>query len=255
MARALGQGVIEVPNSAEAHAALALLQARLGRLEGAGPVATDAALDQESRELFVRYGTAVLSVPCAHDNAANSAHGELSYAQLRSMVEALCDWLHLLKLVPRQVCCLADFDAQIVGGAIAHRLQIQSAIADGGAFTRSKSLIVSADSRALIAPPLRTIFPSQVLYAFNLHRETGNIAPDVTSRVCAQLQLPWQNERLSARKISGIIERISQAPPSPSSASTDENWPTRLEFYRAQRALLSAGNSSFTRTSMLPETN
>ena len=264
MARALTRGVIEVPNSAEAHAALALLNARLERLESARQsltTSTSAPLDKASQALFVRYGAAMLSAPCAHagEAAPDPAHSELNYGQFRLVVEALCDWLRLLKLVPRRVYCLEDFDAQIVGRAIAQQLEVQFEVADGDGFTHSKSLIVSADSRALTAPPLRTIFPSQVLYALNLHRETGAIAPDVASQACANLILPWHNERLSARKIGGIVERIAQAPrnalPSPSSQKSHTNWSARLEFYRAQRAQLSAGNSAFTRLSMLPEIN
>ena len=264
MARALARGIIEVPNSAEAHTALSHLNARLARLESARAFTAEVApLDAATRAHFVRYGAALLGAPSPLPQApaararrsgrgkAVSAvqQGTLDYSALRPIIEGVCEWLELLKLLPRRVYGLDDFDSQIIGRAIAQQLETDFEIANGDGFTHSKTLVVSADSRQLCAPPLRTVFPGQVLYAFNLHRETGAITPDLSSLAMPALSLPWHEERLSARKIAALIERIHSADP----VQPSPQWPTRLEFYRARRALLTAGNSSFSRLTMLPE--
>ena len=254
MKRALGRGIIEVPSSAEAHAALDNLNSRLARLESARLIDKAAPLDAVTRALFVRYGAALLSAPLPPTSAVHWAiHEEqvadLDYAALRLSVNGACEWLQLLKLKPRRVFSLDDFDSQIIGRAMAQQLEAEFEVANGEGFTHSKALIISADSRLLTAPPLRIIFPGQVLYAFNLHRETGAIAPDVSSLASHELTLPWHAERLSARRITGIVERIATAP----LRETNGDWLARLEFYRERRMLLAAGNSSFTRLSMLPE--
>ena len=244
MRRALRRGIIEVPNSADAHAALDQLNARLLRLESARQSSSAASLvDETTRVHFVRYGVALLNPPFA-------AALELDYGMLRLLVNELCDWLQLLKLVPRQVFLLEDFDSQIIGRAIALQLGASFEIVNGDSYTRSKSLIVSADGRNLTAPPLNVVFPGQVLYAFNSSRETGSIAPDVASLTQAEFVVPWQSQRLSSRKIASLVERITGAP----LRQSQSHWPARLEFYRARRALLTAGNSIFHRAPMLPET-
>ncbi len=248
MARALGQGIIEVPNSGEAYAALEQLNSRLERLESTRANPAGPALDEYTRAHFVCYGAALLSSPTL---VAEPVLGEpipLSYEELRLRVDGLCDWLRLLKLMPRKIFLLDDPDSIIVGRAVAVRLAVDFEIADGDGYTYSKSLIVSADSRHLIAPPLRTIFPGQVLYAFNLPLETSAMAPDVASLVCPELRFPWQGKPLSARKITEFVEKISNAP----FHSTNGDWAERLEFFRARRNLLTAGNSKFNRLSLLP---
>ena len=247
MARALRSGIIEVPNSSEAHAALAQLDARLARLESARLVSEERQIDATTRALFINYGTAILSVP---DNEAETTAEVFEYAALQSALVGLCGCLQVLKITPRRIFSLEDFNSQIIARALAHQLKVDWSIAEGGdGFTHSKSLIVSADNRALHAQPLRTVFPSQVVYALNLKREGGFIMPDVAGVFDSKLFWPWHEEKLSNRKISGIVERIVSQQAVPDAAT----WPALLEFYRARRALLSAGNSSYSRLSMLPE--
>ena len=252
MRRALSRGIIEVPNSADAHAALDNLNARLLRLEsvhqpqGDKPPSDDATLMH-----FVRYGAALLNVTDAHplSDSPPLKQETLSYEKLRLLVDELCQWLQLLKLEPRQVFLLEDFDSQIIGRAVALQLGVGFEIVDGESYARSKSLIVSADGRHLTVSALRAVFPGQVLYALNLHPETGSIVPDVASLIQSEFVLPWQEQRLSARKIAGVVERIANAP----LQASPGDWPARLEFYRARRAQLTAGNSIFHRSTMLPE--
>ncbi len=244
MARALGQGIIEVPNSGEAYAALDQLNSRLERLESVRANLDSSTLDEFSRAHFVRYGAALLSSPKLIPEETTV----LNYEDLRLRVDGLCDWLRLLKLMPRKTFLFDDADSIIVGRAVAVRLGIPFEIADGDGYTYSKSLIVSADSRNMLAPPLRTIFPGQVLYSLNLHLETSSIAPDVASVICPQLRLPWHGKPLSSRKITEFVESISNAP----FHSTNGDWGERLEFFRARRSLLAAGNSKFNRFHILP---
>ena len=250
MTRALRRGIIEVPNSAEAHAALAQLNARLSRLESVRLVSNSVSLDATTRAVFVSYGAAILS--SLDHPAASQTPESIQYGELRLLLSGFCDWLQFLKIAPRRIFCLEDFDSQIIARALAQQLNVDCTVAQGGdGFTYSKSLIVSADNRSLLAPPLRTIFPAQVLYSFNLHREGGAIVPDVSAISRAGLVLPWHDERLSARKVASVVERISTAP----SFATAPDWQTRLEFYRSRRDLLTAGNSCYSRLSMLPETS
>lgn len=278
MTRALGRGIVEVPNSAEAYAALDNLNWRLTRLisapaasktddaaENSDLPASQVALDSVSRAHFVRYGAALLEAPTPvsaepalptqrgasrQRRDVASARPELDYDDLRLKINGLCQWLQLLKIVPRRIFLLGDVDSIIIGRAVALQLGVDFQVVNGDGYTHSKSLIVSADSRSLTAPPLRTIFPGQVLYSLNLHRETGSLAPDVASLTQPNLVLPWQNQRLTARKTTEIVERIFNAP----LRDTNGDWLGRLEFFRARRALLTAGNSTFNRTAMLPET-
>ena len=198
---------------------------------------------------FVRYGAALLRSPVASSNCDDETEIALDYENLRLAIGDLCAWLELLKLVPRQVLLLEDFDSQIIGRAIALQLDVSHKIVDDASYTRSKSLIVSADSRHLTSAVLRVIFPGQVLYALNLQRASGAIAPDVSSLSQPKLLLPWHEQQLTSRKVSSLAERVSNAP-LPASGS---DWPARLEFYRARRAYLTAGNSVFHRSPMLPE--
>ncbi len=249
MTRALRRGIIEVPNSSEAHAALALLNTRLMRIESMRLAPSDAPLDETTRALFVRYGAAILSMPDLATPAAEALGTGLEYGELQLSLESLCQWLRLLKIMPRRIFCLADLDSQILGRALAYQLNIEFEVTNGDGYTHSKSLIVTADNRALLAAPLRTIFPAQVLYSLNLHREGGAIAPDVAGMSRAGLLFPWRDERLTTRKIATIAERIVNAP----APMNSDNWQSRLEFYRARRDLLTAGNSCYSRLSMLPE--
>lgn len=249
MTRALRRGIIEVPNSLEAHAALAQLNARLERLQSARltPVKE---IDEATRSLFVSYGAAILSAPDELAWTPETQSEIFEYESLRSSLNCLCEWLQALKIAPRRIFSQEDLDSQIIARALASQLSVEWSIAKGGdGLTHSKSLIVSADSRTLYAPPLRTIFPAQVVYAFNLHREGGSIMPDVSGVSRAELIWPWQEERLSPRKISTIVDRIVSEPTTPKPTA----WLTRLEFYRSRRSLLSAGNSCYSRLSMLPE--
>lgn len=248
MARALGQGIVEVPNSGEAYAALEQLNSRLQRLESVRASLDSPTLDEFTRAHFVRYGAALLSSPTSAAKLAAEEPISLSYEELRLRVEGLCDWLRLLKLMPRKIFLFDDADSIIVGRAVAAQLAIDFEIADGDGYIHSKSLIVSADSRNLVAPPLRTVFPGQVLYALNLHLENSAIAPDVAGLVCPKLSLPWHGKPLSARKITGFVENISNA----AFHSTNGDWVERLEFFRARREFLAAGNSKFNRLQILP---
>ena len=266
MTQALRRGILEVPNSAEAHVALAQLNVRLSRLESARLSSDDTFLDEVTRALFVGYGSALLQSPMSSplnlplrgaslsssSDELESPESVLEYGELKLSLDQLCQWLRSLKLVPRRIFSLEDFDSQIIGRALARELDIEVSVADGDGFTHSKSLIVSADNRSLLASPLRTVFPAQVLYSFNLHREGGVIVPDVSGISSAESGLPWQEERLSSRKIAGIVERIFVAPTVP--PANDDEWPSRLEFYRARREWLTAGNSCYSRTFMSPET-
>ncbi len=245
MARALARGIIEVPSSAEAHAALDSLNVRLKRVESADESVRQSRLDGISRAHFVRYGAALLSSPLTQ--TSTSKH--FDYAELKLATNALCEWLQQLKLKPRRVYSLEDFDSQILARALAQQFEIDCEVADGDGFTHSKALIVGSDSRQFTASPLRTVFPGQVLYAFNLHRETGTIAPDVSGLTHPEFTFPWQGERLTARKIGAFADRINEVP----MAQPSEDWPLRLEFYRSRRALLTAGSSSYSRSLMLPE--
>lgn len=249
MTQALRRGILEVPNSAEAHAALSLLNVRLSRLESARLASSDGFLDETTRSLFVSYGAAMLSAPSTVASSPAIPTGVWQYGELNLSLHQLCEWLRCLKIAPRRIFSLEDFDSQILGRALAQQLNIEFSVADGDGYTHSKSLIVSADNRGLLASPLRTVFPAQVLYSLNLHREGGVIVPDVSGTTSPGLALPWQEERLSARKIAGVVERITQVPVS--LATSD--WPARLEFYRARRQWLTAGNSCYSRFSMLPE--
>lgn len=245
MARALRRGIIEVPNSSEAHAALAQLNARLARIESAG-LSEKEAVDEVTRALFIRYGAAILTAP----GERAELDAVLEYAELRHSLSCFCEWLKLLKIAPRRIFSLEDLDSQIIARVLAEQLSVEWMLAENGdGFTHSKSLIVSADSRALLAPPLRTIFPAQIVYAFNLHQEGGAIMPDVSGISHADLVWPWQEERLSPRKISDVVNHILSESSTPASAT----WLSRLEFYRVRRGLLSAGNSCYSRHSILPE--
>ena len=249
MARALGQGIIEVPNSDEAYAALDQLNSRLERLESVrANLGSSALLDPFTRAYFIRYGAALLNSSTLAIAQGLEEPTVLNYEELRLQIDGLCDWLRLLKLMPRKIFLFDDTDSIIVGRAVAAQLAIDFQIADGAGYNRSKSLIVSADSRNLTAPPLRTIFPGQVLYSLNLHLETSAIAPDVASIIGPQLSLPWHRGPISPRKINEFVENISNAP----SHSKDEIRGARLEFFRARRDLLAAGNSKFNRFHILP---
>ena len=250
MTQALRRGILEVPNSAEAHAALAQLNVRVSRLESARLAVDEAFLDEMARSLFVNYGAAILSAPSEIVPILNATDGILPYGEVNLLLHELCEWLRCLKIMPRQIFTLEDLDSQIIGRALAFQLDVEIGVADGDGFTHSKSLIVSADNRILLASPLRTVFPAQVLYSFNLHRQGGVIVPDVSGVSCVDLALPWHQERLSARKISNVAERIVNTPMPP----LNQQWQARLEFYRARRQLLTAGNSTYTRASILPET-
>ena len=259
MTQALRRGILEVPNSAEAHMALAQLNIRLSRLESARLASGEAFLDRTTRALFVGYGAAILSAPEAVTKATIEGENVVQYGELKWQLDHLCQWLRALKSAPRRIFSLEDFDSQIIGRVLAHQLGIEVAVADGDGFTHSKSLIVSADNRSLLASPLRTIFPAQVLYSFNLYHEGAVIVPDVAGLASPGLVLPWQDERLSPRKIAGVVERIYSAPVIPSSNGaslvSNDDWQARLEFYRARREWLTAGNSCYSRAFMLPETN
>lgn len=253
MSRALRRGIVEVPNSSEAHAALAQLNARLARLESVRSGLEKKHVDQITHSLFVRYGAAILNEPeelVALSQDPEGAEPSLGYDELRLSLNCLCEWLLLLKIMPRRVFCMEDLDSQIIARALARQLDAEWTHVEGGnGFTHSKSLIVSADNRALLAPALHTIFPSQVVFAVNLKREGGAIMPDVCGFSKTDLLLPWHEERISTRKIAYIVDRLldkTSLPPS-------ESWPSRLEFYRSRRGLLSAGNSCYSRLSMLPE--
>ncbi len=252
MTLALRRGILEVPNSAEAHAALAQLNVRLARLESARLAGDEEILDKTTRALFVNYGAAILSAPeelaPVLENLQNSA-GILSYGEINLRLYDLCEWLRQLKVVPRCIFALENLDSQILGRALAHQLGVEMSVADGDSFTRSKSLLVSADNRALSASALRAIFPAQVLYSFNLHHQGGVIVPDVSSLAYAGFELPWQQERLSLGKIPSVVERIVGT----SMSAVSPQWPARLEFYRTRRQLLTAGNSTYARSSVLPE--
>lgn len=252
MTRALGQGIIEVPNSGEAYAALGQLNSRLGRLESARELFDSRSLDSFTRAHFVRYGAAVLSSPAPFSVLPVPVSPDdsivLDYANLSLRIDGLCDWLRLLKLMPRKIFVFDDADSIIVGRAVAAQLAVDYEIANGDGYTHSRSLIVSADSRHLVAPPLRTVFPGQVLYSLNLHRESSAIVPDVASLAGQELRLPWHGKSLSSRKITEFVENISNA----AFHATNGDWVERLEFFRARRELLTAGNSKFNRIPMLP---
>ena len=252
MTQALRRGILEVPNSAEAHAALAQLNVRVSRLESAR-LASDLELNEMSRALFINYGAAILSDDSEIAPLFADSDGALPYGEVNLLLRNLSEWLRHLKIVPRRIFSLEDLDSQIFGRALAHHLDVEATIAIGDGFTHSKSLIVSADNRALIASPLRTVFPAQVLYSFNLYREGGGVVPDVSGLSRSDLILPWQWERrgpLSLRNLPDAVERIITAPLPPVSAA----FSTRMDFYRARRQLLTAGNSTYIRASMLPET-
>ena len=250
MARALRRGIIEVPNSSEAHAALAQLNARLARIESARDISPKEAIDDTARALFIGYGTAILSAPGEPTPTSDGAEEILEYAELHQSLKYFCEWLKLLKVTPRRIFSLEDLDSQIIARALAEQLSVEWNVAEGGdGFTHSKSLIVSANSCSLVAPPLRTIFPAQVVYTFNLQHGGGAIMPDVSGISRADTLWPWQEERLSPRKITDVVNRILSEPSIPTPAALI----SRLEFYRARRGLLSAGNSCFSRLSILPE--
>ena len=249
MTLALRRGILEVPNSAEAHAALAQLNVRLARLESARLAGDEEILDKTTRALFVNYGAAILSASGELAPVLENSAGILSYGEINLRLYDLCEWLRQLKVVPRCIFALENLDSQILGRALAHQLGVEMSVADGDSFTRSKSLLVSADNRALSASALRAIFPAQVLYSFNLHHQGGAIVPDVSSLVYAGFELPWQQERLSLGKVTHIVERIVGT----SMSAVSPQWPARLEFYRTRRQLLTAGNSTYARSSVLPE--
>ena len=251
MTQALRRGVLEVPNSAEAHAALARLNARLARLESVRLTSGAEFLDGTTRSLFVEYGAAILD-SSSHEisHLGDPSHrGCLNYSEVKLLLGELCEWLAALKLAPRRVVSLSDLDSQILGCALARQLNVDFAVADG--FMHSRSLIVSADNRALLDSSLRTVFPAQVLYSFHLHRDSGGIVPDVSGISTETLALPWQDERLTPGKINHIVEHIITATP----LALPDNWSLRREFYRARRQLLTVGNSSNARPSLLPQLN
>ena len=252
MTQALRRGILEVPNSAEAHAALAQLSVRVSRIESARLAENPAVLDEMSRSLFINYGAAILSDPTeisSHSDTFDleTSDGSLSDGEVNLQLRNFCEWLRCLKIVPRRIFTLEDFDSQIIGRVLAHHLDIETSVSNGDGFTHSKSLIVSADNRVLVAAPLRTVFPAQVLYSFNLHREGGGIVPDVAGVSMPRLVLPWHQERLSPRKIANVVERVTSADMN----SAPVSLPARLEFYRARRQLLTAGNSTYIRASLL----
>ena len=248
MARALGQGIVEVPNSGEAYAALAQLNSRLERLESVRANGDGANLDDFTRDHYVCYGAALLHSPVDLSQCASDEPVVLSYEDLRQRVDCLCDWLRLLKLTPLRIFLMDDADSIIVGRAVAAQLATNFEIAHGDSHAHSRSLFISADSRKNSAASLRTVFPGQVLYSLNLHRETGSIAPDVASFACGQMVFPWRGKPLSPRKVTGFVENICNAP----LRSTNAEWVERLEFFRARRHLLVAGNSKFRRLQLLP---
>lgn len=249
MTQALRRGILEVPNSAEAHAALAQLNVRLSRLESARLASNESFLDATSRSLFINYGAAILSASPARRPESETVETVVPYGELKLLLDELCEWLRSLKILPHRIFSLEDFDSQIIGRALARQLDIEFSTVNGDGFTHSKSLIVSVDNCALLAPPLRTVFPVQVLFSLNLYRGGGVIVPDVSAFSSADLVLPWQGERLSSHKITSVIERIIEAPISPAA----DDWQARLEFYRKRREWLTAGNSCYSRPFMLPE--
>lgn len=264
MRHALRQGIIEVPNSAEAHAALDRLDARLLRLNSVHPRAGEALLmDDVTLAHFVNYGAALLSPPAnptflglssdedADDSAVTDEPKDeiTDYELLRLTISELCSWLQLLKLVPRRVFMLEDMDSQVIGRAIAMQLGAGFEVVDGDGYTHSKSLLVSADDRFLTSSALRVVFPGQVVYSLNLYHSGAALCPDVASFTQPTLTLPWHDQRSSARRIASLAERISNSP----LRSNQNRWLERLEFFRARRAHLVAGNSVFHRSPLLPE--
>ena len=245
---ALSRGIIEVPSSADAHAALDNLDVRLLRLQSLrSPVGTaQFVVDDGALAHFVNYGAALLNAP---DSAAQSELDgiPLDYWMLRLATNGLCRWLQLLKLLPRQIFVLEDENSQIIGRVVALQLGVGFEIMNGNNYMHSKSLIVGADGRDFTSPALRMVFPGQVLYAFNLHQATGSIVPDAASFIQPKLILPWQNQRLSPSRIASTAERIFNTP----LCAPANNWPERLEFYRARREQLIAGNSVFRRSTLL----
>ena len=294
--RSLARGEMDVPDIAAARSALDDLSARFKRVESLRPAApavssafdlpgdseatsaenseqaTDpalpadsahadsahadssdvAALDAELGLHFLRYGAAILSAPAPPKNGENA----LRYGEVRGILEQLKSWLGALEIAPQVVLGLADRDSQIIGRALALRLKMRFDDATADSFGQSEALIVAADSRSIRSFALTTIFPDQVLFAFNLHREGGTLAPDVAGLARPGLVLPWHletpeegdDDETPIREASSIAAQIAAT-----RAITDASWPARLEFYRARGSLLAAGNPRLSRLPMLPE--
>ena len=257
--RALARGEVEVPDIAAARGALDDLSARFKRVESLRASAFDlelqSALDAETRAFFTRYGAAILNAGAPL--SGESRYGEVRYGEVRGALENLKTWLTMLELAPQVVLGMGDRDSQIIARALALRLKVRYADANGDGLAQSETLIVAADSRAIRSSVLATILPDQVVFAFNLHPDGGTLAPDVVALCQPELVLPWHLETPEAdddgetpplREASSVAAQIAAT-----RALANPNWPARLEFYRVRAPLLAAGNPRLSRLPMLPE--
>ena len=246
---ALAQGEMEVSDIFQARAALEDLSARLKRAESLREDDQDA-LDEAVKTHYLRYGAAILS------EVANAPAEPLRYGEVRASLEQLKSWLSVMELSPTVVLSVSDRDSQIIARALALRLKLRYESASGDDLAQSEALIVTADSRSIKASALATIFPEQVVFAFNLHPAGGTLAPDVAGRALAAPVFPWHlengededGEPVPPREASSVAAQIAAT-----RATPDAGWPARLEWYRAHSSLLAAGNPRFSRVLMLPE--
>lgn len=254
MGRTLSQGKTDVLDVAEAHAALNILGARLKRVESLKTNGFDSAIITPAlRSHFVRYGAAILGAPVVGDAEQTTT---LRYSEVRGILEQLKSWISIMELSPSVVLGFSDRDSQILGRALALRLKMRYETATGEMLSQSEAILVAADSRSISAPVLATIFPEQVLFAFNLHPLGATLAPDVAGLSRRELIFPWHSEAEESGDMDGELRQREASSVAAQVAATravnDPAWPARLEFFRVRNTLLAAGNPRLSRLPMLP---
>lgn len=155
---------------------------------------------------FIQYGAALLDFfdDRTDSNGLEVAGGRYvalwgSVPSIAGILHKLVRFLEALHHKPERLLYLPERDSEILGIALGALLNLPPEEADETNVSGPNRLIVAADNRLLGDwPQLYPVFPSQTVFALNLHwTEDGAVTPDVSGLMTQNYYFPWRGEGIA----------------------------------------------------------
>ncbi|MHA1138371.1 MAG: hypothetical protein ACTSSE_17965 [Candidatus Thorarchaeota archaeon] len=213
---------------------------------------------------FIQYGSAVLdyfderTTPDGLSVAGGRwVYKHVSMTEVISIIRKLERFLNELDMHYRVVIGLPDRDSQIIGSAIAQRLDIPFKEANEDILCQQHSLVVTADNRHIVNPALGEVLQNQTLFSFNLNWLSEALhTPDVVGLMTQVCALPWSGgniqmntetgekkvEKPDNRPVPQIVQDLVSTEP-----DMDPKFPEIIDFYKKVAPHLKAAGKSGSR--------
>ena len=152
---------------------------------------------------FIQYGAALLSFFDDNEGDVQVAGGRYValWGQMESVAGILHDLVRFLSgldRLPERLLYLPDRDSEIIGLALGSLLNVPPEEADDTNVGGPNRLIVAADSRELYSSALSPVYPSQTVFALNVHwTDDGAVTPDVGGVMTQAYYFPWRGENMT----------------------------------------------------------